>query len=62
MFEEPGFSFQSATISDELTTLSDDTMTGDDDDNRIVVIGSSDSTNCLGRSDLYGLFYITPSF
>ena len=62
MFEKPDFSFESATISDEFATLSDDTMTGDDDDKRIVMIGSSDSTNCLGRSDFYGLFHITPSF
>lgn len=62
VFEEPDFSIESATISDEFATLTDDTMTRNDDNNWIVVIGSSDSTNCSWRSYLICLFLIAPSF
>ena len=37
-------------------------MTGDDDDDRILVIGSTDSTYCLGITSEDRLFLVTASF
>ena len=41
VLEEPFFSFNSATISDEFPGFPDNPMTRYDDDDRIVVVGSS---------------------
>ncbi len=56
MFEEPDFSCQSASVSDEFSGFSYHSMTRNDDDYRIMVIGSSDSSHCLRIAD-HGRFF-----
>ena len=58
MFEEPDLALDTAPISDEFATLTDHTMAGDDDHDRIVVIGSSDSSDGFRVTDTAGLFLV----
>ena len=61
MLEEPYLPLDPATISYKLATFSDHSMTWYDDDDRIVVIGSSDCSDCFRVTNLGRLFLITPS-
>ncbi len=61
VLEEPDFPFYSATISHEFATRTDDSVTGDDDDDPIVVIGSADGSDCFWTRDHPSLFGIAAS-
>jgi hypothetical protein len=62
MFEEPFFAFDPSSISDEFSIRTDDSVTGDDDDDRIFVIGSTDSAYSFGISGKQCLFFVASSF
>ena len=47
MIEEPSLSIDSATISDESSITPDHAVAGNDYDNRIFIISSSDGSDCL---------------
>lgn len=61
MSEEPDLPLDPATISYKFTTRTDDSMTRDDDDNVIVVIGSTDSTDSRCSPDHTSLFTVAAS-
>ncbi len=56
MFEKPYFPVDTTTVSDELPTLTDNTMTGDEYGKMIGVIGSADRTDCFRTAD-HGRFF-----
>ena len=58
VLEEPHLPRQSATISYEFARCSDDSVTGDDDDDPIVVIGSTDSSYSPIPADHLCLFSV----
>ena len=58
MIEEPLFPRQSSPISDEFATLSDDSMAGDDDDDRVMMVGSSYSSDSFRIPDHRRLFEV----
>ena len=62
MFEKPYFSCQTPAISDEIPIGSDHTMAGDDDDDGIFIIRSSDRTHGFRISCEDGFFLITSGF
>jgi hypothetical protein len=61
VFEEPDFSFHPTPISHEFATRTDDSMTRDDDDDTIVMIGSADSPDSTIMRDHLRLFPIAAS-
>ena len=56
MFEKPYFPVDTTTVSDELPTLTDNTMTGDEYGKMIGVIGPADCTDCFRTAD-HGRFF-----
>lgn len=58
--EEPYFPFHTSSIPDERSICSDDTVTGDDDDDRVFVIRSTDSTYRFRISCEDCLFFVAP--
>lgn len=62
VFEEPHLPLDPSSISDEFATCSDHAMTGNDDDDTIVVVGPADSSYCFGISYHLRLFSIAASF
>lgn len=61
MFEEPYLALYASSISYEFSTRTDDSMTGDDDDDPIVVIGPADSTDSRCSPDHTSLFTVAAS-
>ncbi len=62
MFEKPYFAFYSSTISHKFPRCTDHTMTRYDDDDIIMMIGSSDGSYRFVMSYHRSLFEITSSF
>jgi hypothetical protein len=62
MFEEPFFPIQTACISDEVSGGSDNTMTGDDDEDWIFIICSSDSSDGTRITCKFCLLSVVSSF
>ncbi len=60
--KEPFFPIQATAVSDEFSWFSDHSMTGNDDDDRILMIRSSDRSDGFRISDHGGLFEIVSCF
>lgn len=61
MIEKPYFPVDTTTISDELSTLSDHSVAGDEYGKVIGMIGSADRSYCFRTAYHRSLFEIAPS-
>lgn len=62
MLEEPYFPFHTSSVPDERSICSDDTVTWDDDDDRVFVIRSTDSPHGFRVSGEDRPLFITAGF
>ena len=62
MLKKPDFPLDPTTVSDEISIWSYHTMTGNDDDDGIFIIGSADCSDGFRISSKYRFFFVTSSF
>jgi hypothetical protein len=62
VFEEPFLALDASTISDEFSIGSDDSVTGNNDDDGVFIVGSTDRSYGFRISSEDCLFFVTSGF